>query len=134
MKNILEILLGKNRKQNIKCPGTVACNKHMEHRHPVLANPQEYNVIRVVYDLRRDGQDSHIDMTMQHNNDSNIEVKLRFLNPIFADVHLPEWNYCCDGFYILDTTFKQWETCRVEVGDYHDGSPIFWAESVEKIT
>ncbi len=103
-----------------------------KHRNPILANSEDYRVIRCVYD--ENFEEQNVVLTLSIKNMKTGEVRnLHFSNvvfngPIFTSLH------DAAGLYLIDTAYLAWDpNQRIEVGDWDGGPPIFWATQVEEI-
>jgi len=105
-----------------------------EHRHPILAEAETYHILkcRVDTDFAPSGKTTLWLTVTQKDTGATAHLK-------FTNVHFEEPVFLAlrdaTGLYVMDTQHLGWATDqRIEVGDWDDGSPIFWAESAEQIT
>ena len=100
------------------------------HRHPVLPNSERYEVVRYVYDFDHENGTHTITLTLVHRSTGERRC-LRF-SGVSCDHPLRH----CEGLYIVDTSYRQWEQrVRIEVGEcFEEGGVYFLAESVEDIS
>jgi hypothetical protein len=98
------------------------------HRHHILPNSQDYEVVRCVYDFDSEHDQKCVILTLV-NRYTRERRCLRF-SGVECDHPLKD----SLGIYILDANYRQWERFHVEVGEiFEEGGVHFLAESVEQI-
>lgn len=101
-------------------------------RHPILANPDRYNIVEFRYHIDWDEpRHSYIDMHLSHHSE---EVALRFWQPV---------NLCIEagfpaptrGMVFYDRSADSLQDIGIEVADFEgtQGSILFSAREVERI-
>src|SRR5262245_8469249 len=96
------------------------------HRHPILPNSQDYDVVRCIYDFDQEHNQNSVTLTLV----DRVSGDRRCLR--FSGVKCEHPLKGCPAVYILDVRHRQWDRIRVEVGEfYEEGGVCFLAETVE---
>ena len=107
-----------------------------EHIHPILENPDEYQMVNISFDIDQDSQSfKSLRLTLRSKSDDR-ERKFKFEGisfPGFGSLQLPR--PFGTGIYIVDIRYRQWAKKKIEVlQNYEELPELFWCESVEEVT
>jgi hypothetical protein len=98
----------------------------------VLPDAERYRVAGVRFDQDVETGRGRVDLRVRHEETGEI-VWLRFENGRFRGLPFPALPDA-QGLYVMDATYQDRRADeRIQVGDFKDGTPIFWAESVEVV-
>jgi hypothetical protein len=100
-----------------------------QHRHHVLPDAESFRVVLIQFTQDFETRRSRLRLRVR-NEQTGESVSLCFTNPTF-DTSPFLYLQDATGLYIMKTSYLGWDPGQaVEVGDWDDGLPLFWAETV----
>ena len=102
-----------------------------KHRHHILPDAESFRVVFIQFTQDFEARRSSILLRVR-NEQAGETVSLCFTNPTF-DTSPFLYLQDASGLYIMKTSYLGWDPRQaVEVGDWDDGLPLFWAETVNR--
>ncbi len=107
-----------------------------EHVHPLLPDPERYELIHASFDIDPDMQTvTAVRLTLRSKDKQTIRTFefSGFSSPDHGPLQLPV--PYGRGIKLIDITYRQWSNLKVEVlHNYEEAPAMFWASSVREIT